>query len=168
MCIQSISLPASQAFNQSPWRCGEGVVPALSRRRKPQILTLLARFYFVWERNCFSWLAYRTRNIHNITTSAFLLGVKANLFCIDGFIERRIHMACLLISTSAPMNHWSCPVPSQVTWENNLSPLNERRIYHWNDILFYWVIPILSHWYQRTMGLTNRIRLCILDMVRSS
>ena len=28
--------------------------------------------------------------------SAFLLGVKANLFCIDGlYIERRIHMACL-------------------------------------------------------------------------
>ena len=60
-------------------------------------------------RNCFAWLAYRTRNIHNnykrvstlceseivlrgwlidrgtfkITVSAFLLGVKAHLFCID-------------------------------------------------------------------------------------
>ena len=57
---------------------------ALSRRRKPRILTLLGRFYLMRERNCFAWLAYRTRNIHNITIIAFLLGVKANFFCIDG------------------------------------------------------------------------------------
>ena len=30
---------------------------------------------------------------------------------------------------------------------------------HWNDTLFYWY-----HWYQWTISLTNRIRLCILDM----
>ena len=30
---------------------------------------------------------------------------------------------------------------------------------HWNDILFYWYQSY--HW---TIGLTNRIRLCILDM----
>ena len=33
---------------------------------------------------------------------------------------------------------------------------------HWNDILFYWYQSY--HWYQWTIGLTNRIRLCILDM----
>ena len=57
------------------------------------------------------------------------------------------------------MDHWNCPVPSQVTWENNQSPLNEMHIHqqnHWNDTLFYW--------YQRTISLTNSIRLCILDM----
>ena len=40
---------------------------------------------------------------------------------------------------------------------------------HWIDILFYWYQSY--HWYQWTIGLTNRIRLCILDMcgeVRSS
>ena len=33
---------------------------------------------------------------------------------------------------------------------------------HWNDVLFYWYQSY--HWYQWTIGLTNRIRLCILDM----
>ena len=33
---------------------------------------------------------------------------------------------------------------------------------HWNDIIFYWYQSY--HWYQWTMGLTNHIRLCILDM----
>ena len=33
---------------------------------------------------------------------------------------------------------------------------------HWNDILFYWYQSY--HWYQWTISLTNRIRLCILDM----
>ena len=33
---------------------------------------------------------------------------------------------------------------------------------HWNDIICYWYQSY--HWYQWTMGLTNRIRLCILDM----
>ena len=63
------------------------------------------------------------------------------------------------------MDHWNCPVPSQVTWENNQSPLNEMHIHqqnHWNDILFYWYQSY--HWYQWTISLTNRIRLCILDM----
>ena len=60
------------------------------------------------------------------------------------------------------MDHWNCPVPSQVTWENNQSPLNEMHIHqqnHWNDTIFYWY-----HWYQWTISLTNHIRLCILDM----
>ena len=35
---------------------------------------------------------------------------------------------------------------------------------HWNDIIFYWYQSY--HWYQWTMGLTNHIRLCILDMCR--
>ena len=63
------------------------------------------------------------------------------------------------------MDHRNCPAPSQVTWENNQSPLNEIHIHqqnHWNDILFYWYQSY--HWYQWTIGLTNRIRLCILDM----
>ena len=40
MCIQLISLPVSQAVNQSPWSCGEGVVLALimSRSRKLEFL----------------------------------------------------------------------------------------------------------------------------------
>ena len=33
---------------------------------------------------------------------------------------------------------------------------------HLNDIIFYWYQSY--HWYQWTIGLTNRIRLCILDM----
>ena len=33
---------------------------------------------------------------------------------------------------------------------------------HWNRVLFYWYQ--LYHWYQWTISLTNRIRLCILDM----
>ena len=60
------------------------------------------------------------------------------------------------------MDHWNCPVPSQVTWENNQSPLNEMHIHqqnHWNDTLCYWY-----HWYQWTISLTNRIGLCIWDM----
>ena len=32
----------------------------------------------------------------------------------------------------------------------------------WNDILFYWYQSY--HWYQWTIGLTNRICLCVLDM----
>ena len=32
----------------------------------------------------------------------------------------------------------------------------------WDYIIFYWYQSY--HWYQWTMGLTNRIRLCILDM----
>ena len=36
---------------------------------------------------------------------------------------------------------------------------------HWNDILFYWYQSY--HWYQWTISLTNRIRLCILDMCAS-
>ena len=27
------------------------------------------------------------------------------------------------------MDDWNCPVPSQVTWEYNLSPLNEMHIH---------------------------------------
>ena len=63
------------------------------------------------------------------------------------------------------MDHRNYPVPSQVTWENNQSPLNEMHIHrqnHWNDILFYWYQAY--HWYQWTISLTNRICLCILDM----
>ena len=63
------------------------------------------------------------------------------------------------------MDHQNWPVSSQVTWENNLSPLNEMHIHqknHWNDIIFYWYQSY--HWYQWTIGLTNRIRLCILHM----
>ena len=44
-----------------------------------------------------------------------------------------------------------------------ISPLNEMHIHqqnHWNDIPFYW--------YQWTIGLTNRICLCILDMCGGS
>ena len=33
---------------------------------------------------------------------------------------------------------------------------------HWNDTSFYWYQSY--NWYQWTIGLTNRIRLCILDM----
>ena len=33
---------------------------------------------------------------------------------------------------------------------------------HWNRVLFYWYQSY--HWYQWTISLTNRIRLCILDM----
>ena len=33
---------------------------------------------------------------------------------------------------------------------------------HWNRVLFYWYESY--HWYQWTISLTNRIRLCILDM----
>ena len=33
---------------------------------------------------CFAWLAYKIKNICNSYISAFFLGVKANLFCIDG------------------------------------------------------------------------------------
>ena len=33
---------------------------------------------------------------------------------------------------------------------------------HWNMVLFYWYQSY--HWYQWTISLTNRIRLCILDM----
>ena len=33
---------------------------------------------------------------------------------------------------------------------------------HWNDILSYWYQSY--HWYQWTIGLTNRIRLSILVM----
>ena len=53
-----------------------------------------------------------------------------------------------------PTDHWNCPVLSQVTWENNLSPLNEMHIHqqnHWNDIIFYWYQSY--HWYQRTIGI---------------
>ena len=62
------------------------------------------------------------------------------------------------------MDHWNCPVPNQVTWENNLSPLNEMHIHqqnHWNRVLFYWYQSY--HWHQWTISLTNRIRLCLLD-----
>ena len=37
---------------------------------------------------------------------------------------------------------------------------------HWNDILFYWYQSY--HWYQWTIGLTNRIRLRILDICETS
>ena len=63
------------------------------------------------------------------------------------------------------MDYRNCPAPSQVTWENNQSPLIEMHIHqqnHWNDILFYWYQSY--HWYQWTISLTNRIHLCILDM----
>ena len=63
------------------------------------------------------------------------------------------------------MDHRDCPVPSQVTWENNLSPLNVMHIHQqnlWNDVLFYWYQ--WYDWYQWTIGLTNRIRLRISDM----
>ena len=33
---------------------------------------------------------------------------------------------------------------------------------HWNRVLFYWYQSY--HWYQWTISLTNRIRLCLLDM----
>ena len=48
-------------------------------------------------------------------------------------------------------------------------PLNEMHIHqqnHWNDIPFYWYRSY--HWYQWTIGLTNRICLCILDMCGGS
>ena len=70
-----------------------------------------------------------------------------------------------MTNTRPFMDHRNCPVPSQVTWENNQSPLNEMHIHrqnHWNDILFYWYQAY--HWYQWTISLTNRICLCILDM----
>ena len=73
------------------------------------------------------------------------------------------HFLLVPIVPLVPMDHWNCPVPNQVTWENNLSPLNEMYIHqqnHWNDIPFYW--------YQWTIGLTNRICLCILDMCGGS
>ena len=60
------------------------------------------------------------------------------------------------------MDQGNCPVPSQVTWENNQIPLNEMHMHqqnHWNDILFYWYQAY--HWYQWTIILTNRICLCI-------
>ena len=44
--------------------------------------------------------------------------------------------------------------------------LVNMRLNHWNDILFYWYQSY--HWYQWTIGLTNRIRLCILDMCGGS
>ena len=50
------------------------------------------------------------------------------------------------------MDHLNCPVPSQVTWENNQSPPNEMHIHqqnHWNDILSYWYQ--FYHWYQWTI-----------------
>ena len=53
-----------------------------------------------------------------------------------------------------PMDHLNCPIPSPVTWENNLSPLNEMHIHqqnHWNDIIFYWYQSY--HWYQWTIGI---------------
>ena len=33
---------------------------------------------------------------------------------------------------------------------------------HWNRVLFYWYQSY--HWHQWTISLTNRIRLCLLDM----
>ena len=55
------------------------------------------------------------------------------------------------IEPLVPMDHRNCPVPSQATRENNLSPLNETHINqknHWNDIIFYWYQSY--HWYQWT------------------
>ena len=59
------------------------MVLALSRRRKRRILKLLARFRTLCESEIVlrGWLI---GGIFIITISAFLLGVKANLFCIDG------------------------------------------------------------------------------------
>ena len=59
------------------------------------------------------------------------------------------------------MDHWNCPVPSQVTWENNQSPLNEMHIHqqnHWNDILSYWYQSY--HWYQWTI-----VSVCVIGHV---
>ena len=43
--------------------------------------------------------------------------------------------------------------------------MNIHQQNHWNDITLYWYQSNHSnHWYQWTIGLTNRIRLCILDM----
>ena len=36
---------------------------------------------------------------------------------------------------------------------------------HWNRVLFYWYQSY--HWHQWTISLTNRIRLCLLDMCGS-
>ena len=63
------------------------------------------------------------------------------------------------IGTNGPSE---LPCTQPVTWENNRSPLNEMHIHqqnHWNDILFYWYQSY--HWYQWTIRLTNRIRLCM-------
>ena len=112
------------------------------------------------------------RGIFIITISAFLLCVWNEEYtwhvCISTSLYSPIeplewhHFLLVPIEPLVPMDHRNCPVPSQVTWENNLSPLNEMHIHqqnHWNDILFYWYQSY--HW---TIGLTNRIRLCILDM----
>ena len=102
------------------------------------------------------------RGIFIIIISAFLLGVKAYFFLHHW---NDSHFLLVPMVPLVPMDHRNCPVLSQVTWENNLSPLNEMHIHqqnHWNDILFYWYQSY--HWYQGTIGLTNRIRLCILDM----
>ena len=115
------------------------------------------------------------RGIFIITISAFLLCVWNEEYtrhvCISTSLYSPIeplewhHFLLVPIEPLVPMDHLNCAVSSQVTWENNLSPLNEMHIHqwnHWNDISFYWYQ--LYHWYHWTIGLTNRIRLCILDM----
>ena len=64
------------------------------------------------------------------------------------------HFLLVPIEPSVPMDRQNCPVTSQATWENNLSPLYEMHIHkqnHWNDIIFYWYQ--LNHRYQWTIGI---------------
>ena len=65
------------------------------------------------------------------------------------------HFLLVPIEPLVPIDHWNCPVPSQATWENNLSPLYEMHINqqnHWNDLIFYWYQSY--HWYQWTRFLS--------------
>ena len=51
------------------------------------------------------------------------------------------HFLLVSIVPFVPMDHWNSPLPSQTTWENNLSHLNEMHIHqwnHWNRVLFHW------------------------------
>ena len=134
-------------------------------------------------------MAYRTRNIHNnyqrvstlceseivlrgqliergtfiITISAFLLGVKANLFCIYGlYNEEYPWHVCISTSLYSPItigitsfsigtnrtigtngpSELPCTQPGQ---------MHIHQQNHWNDVLFYWYQS--CHWYQWTIGL---------------
>ena len=64
------------------------------------------------------------------------------------------HFLLVPIVPFVPMDHWNCPVPSQTTWENNLSLLNEMHIHqqnHWNKVPFYWYQSY--YLYQWTIGI---------------
>ena len=85
-------------------------------------------------------MAYRTMNSHDM----FVFRARFNLFT-----NRTIGNDILFCWYQSYHSYqWNYPVPSQVTWENNRSLLNEKHIHqqnYWNDILFYgyqWTVGI--------------------------